>query len=207
MAMRRDSSASCARLMPCRRRRRSCALTWSKTSPSPELLVVEIERRAEIAAAKARQAAADHVDRPQHDLRQQHATSAPRSSSAMPAASAAAPSDSFELAPHQQRRQADADLAERLSPSAIGCVHSRLRLARVDGAQLREPRWRDQLVQLRPRRHGLARPASGSLGAMTDAGRIDDRRVDDVLGVERRLERRLDVLADAQRRRRPFPAR
>ena len=38
-----------------------------------ELLVVaQIERRAEIAAAQARQAAADHVHRPQHELREQH---------------------------------------------------------------------------------------------------------------------------------------
>ena len=36
------------------------------------LVVAQIERGAEIAAAQPRQAAADHVHRPQHQLREQH---------------------------------------------------------------------------------------------------------------------------------------
>ena len=74
IAMRRDSSASCAGFEPFRRGRPQLRadLIEHITQLAKLLVVSQIERGAEIAAAEPRQAAANHVHRPQHQLRQQH---------------------------------------------------------------------------------------------------------------------------------------
>ena len=161
-------------------------------------VVAQIERGAEVAAAEPRQAAADHVHRPQHELREQHRRSAPRSAARRRRRAPPAPAI-VQVAPHQRRRQADADLAERR-------VAERHRLRPLEVAA-RSRRWRAaarapfsaiSVVQLRPRAAPSVPTCAGSLDAITVPGRIDDRRRRSTsCGIERRLQRRLDVAAGA----------
>ena len=67
-------------------------------------------------------------------------------------------------------------------------------LARVNCAQPRDAVERDEVVQLRAAGQGLA-DLLGIARRDHDTGRIDDEGVDDVLGIQRRLEHGLNVAA------------
>ena len=114
IAIRRDSSTSCAGFRPSGTAARSCALTWSNTSPSSRNSASS--RRSSVAPrsprAEPRQAAANHVHRPQHDLREQHRGS-DRDQQRDAGGDGGRRQRSIQIALHQERRQADADLAER----------------------------------------------------------------------------------------------
>ena len=162
------------------------------------VLLVEVELDAELALAEASQAAADHVDRPEEELRQQrrdqhrHRQRAERGDQC-------GTQRLVEVLADQQRRHADArrsnlGVAEQQRAAELEV----LPLARVDRAQLRQRRPLEQLAEVADRRQPLPfeRPIGVRHGHAVDIGQ---RRVHHVLRVEARLEDRAQAGIGAQR--------
>ena len=184
--------------MPCRRRRAQLRadLIEDVAQLAKLRVVAQIERGAEIAAAEARQAAADHVHRPQHELREQHRGQ--HGDQQRDAGGKRRRTERIvQVAPHQRHRQADANLAERLLAERHRLRPLEVVLARVDGAQSARRAF-SAISSFSCGRRGTVLPTCAGIARRDDdAGRIDDQRVDGVRGIERRLQRRLDVRAGA----------
>ena len=97
----------------CERSADSCALTALKKVPSSpnSSSLIEVEPDAELAAAQPRQAAADDVNRPQQQLREQHRAD-DRHGQRDDGRHDARAERRVQILPDQQRRDADADRAE-----------------------------------------------------------------------------------------------
>ena len=140
-------------------------------------MLIEVELHAEFAAAQARQAAADDVDRPQQPLRQQRRDE-DRDRERGAGDGHRRAERRVEILPDQQRRDTDPDCADlRTAEEQRLAELEVLSLAGVNRDQLRQRR---QLLTLE-QRIGMG---DG------EAVCVDDRRERDVLRVQTRFEHR-----------------
>ena len=165
------------------------------------VLLRQIEMDAEFSLTEPRQAAADHVNRPQQQLRQQrryHHRHRQRGERRQQRRRQRL----IEILANQQRRHANArrgnfPVAQHQRPAELQV----LPLAGVDRDELRERRARQQRAEIGRRRQRL--PLERSIGVRDDhAARVGERGIHDVLRIQARFENRSQSGVGAQRRQR-----
>ena len=128
----------------------------------------QIDVDVELAAAESREAAPDHVDRPEHDLREQHRRPASPTMSATSVVKSGVRS-----ALSTSVRMSSVETPTRIAPDFRRCQHERLaELERLAALRVDRPRLRDRplrrAVAFRSSAAGSVRPTiDGSLCAIT----------------------------------------
>ena len=151
-----------------------------RTAEVLELLLRQVEPHVQLAPSQAAQAALNDVNGPQQPLREQHRYQ--RGDEQCGHDDGDRPAErSPQLAPHQQRRHADANRAELLVVGEQRLAHFITLIGAENRPQACERPGRDQFLEvgLLLDRRALARRKRVGHG---DAGRIGDRRVVDVVG-------------------------
>jgi hypothetical protein len=170
--------------------RQLCADGVEKGPELAELvLLIEIQTHAELALPESRQTAPDDMNRPQHQLRQQHRPEH-RDAEGDERRQRRRPQRGVEIAADQQRRHADPDrselgVAEQQRLAELQ-VHP---LAAIDRAQLIDRRPLENRIQVVGERHPAA--LERRVGVRhRHAACVDNRRERHVLRVQTRLEDR-----------------
>ena len=156
------------------------------------VVLIEIELHAELAASEARQAAADHVNRPQQQLRQQHRDEHRHAERRRAPSTQRRPQRRVEIAARISSVETPMRIEPNsVSPSSSGCAELEVApLARVDRAQLRRAATAPAARSRSPPAGSGCPSSDGSACATATPCDVDDRRERHVLRVEARLEDR-----------------